>query len=108
MRDSARLFLAKDAIQPAADELDTLTTMLRGHMELLIPEVEAVAERMPKDDIPRYCALACVGEARGKLRAQPSPGPAGDVTYAQKLARSLNALCDHHENLTGVRPGAGQ
>jgi len=63
---------------------------------------------MPKDDIPRYCALACVGEARGKLRAGPDPGVGGDIGYTRKLARSLNALCDHWENLSGVRPGGGQ
>jgi hypothetical protein len=108
MRTSARRLLAGDAIQPGADELDTLTLTLRGHMELLIPDVEAAAGKQPKDDIPRYCALACVGEARGKLRAGQGPGADGGVTYTRKLARSLNALCDHWENLNGVRPGAGR
>jgi hypothetical protein len=106
MRTSARRLLVEDAIEPDADELDTLTAALRGHMELLAPEVEATAERLSKDDIPRYCALACVGEARGKLRA--GPGLVGGVAYARKLARSLNALCDHWENLNGVRPGASR
>jgi len=108
MRASARRLLVEDAIQPGADELDTLTLTLRGHMELLAPEVEATARRLPEDNIPRYCALACVGEARSKLRAGPSPGDSGVVTYARKLSRSLNALCDHWENLSGVRPGAGR
>lgn len=106
MRTSARRLLAGDAIQPAADELATLTLTLRGHMELLAPEVEQAAGRLPKDDIPRYCALACVGEARGKLRARPEAG--GAVAYAYKLARSLNALVDHWETLNGVRPGVGR
>lgn len=108
MRTSARRLLVGDAIQPGPDELATLTLALRGHMELLTPEVEQVAEQLPMDDIPRYCALACVGEARGKLRAGQGPGADGGVAYARKLARSLNALCDHYENLNGVRPGAGQ
>lgn len=108
MRTSARRLLVEDAIQPNADELDTLTLTLRGHMELLAPEVEAIAGREPKDSIPRYCALACVGEARGKLRAGQGLGIGGTVVYARKLARSLNALCDHWENLSGVRPGAGR
>ncbi|MGW0632097.1 DUF6415 family natural product biosynthesis protein [Streptomyces sp. NPDC002758] len=55
--------------------------------------------RLGKDSIPRYCALACLGEARGKLRAQPSPVPGGDLAYARRLARALNALCDHFEAL---------
>lgn len=108
MRASARRLLAGDAIQPTAGELDALTLVLRGHMEALAPEVEQAAGRLPKDDIPRYCALACVGEARGKLRARPGPGAGGAVAYAYKLARSLNALVDHWETLHGVRPGAGR
>lgn len=107
MRESARRLLAEDAVQPAADDLDTLTLTLRGHMDLLIPEVEQAAGRLSEDDIPRYCALACVGEARGRLRASPSPGPGGDAAYAYRLARSLNALCDHWENLNQY-PAASQ
>ncbi|HWN00926.1 MAG TPA: DUF6415 family natural product biosynthesis protein [Streptosporangiaceae bacterium] len=87
---------------PADAELATLTSLLRGHMALLIPEVEAAVAKLPEDDIPRYCALACAGEARGRLRAQPSPAPGGRIAYARRLARSLNALCDHYEALTGV------
>jgi hypothetical protein len=90
-----------EALPPAADELDTLTLQIRGHLDLLMPEVEQAAQRLPKDYIPRYCALACLGEARGKLRAQPSPTPHGPVAYARRLARVLNALCDHYENLGG-------
>jgi hypothetical protein len=71
-------------------------------MELIGPEVEAAAGKLPEDDIPRYCALACVGEARGKLRAVPARGAAGAQSHARRLARSLAALCDHYEALTGV------
>lgn len=101
MRTVVRPLLAEDAIQPDADSVAALTAALRGHMELLIPKVEQAAGRLSKDDIPRYCALACVGEARGKLRA--APGLAGGIVYARKLARSLTALCDHWETLHGVR-----
>ena len=103
MRETAQILLAPDAepgpLAPAAEELDTLTTMLREHLELLVPEVEQAAGRLDRESIPRYCALACVGEARGKLTATPAPGHSGAVAYARKLARVLNALCDHHENL---------
>lgn len=89
-----------EALPPTGDELNTLTLQLRGHLDLLMPEVEAVVQQLPKDDIPRYCALACLGEARGKLRAQPSPTAHGPVAYARRLARVLNALCDHYETLS--------
>jgi hypothetical protein len=99
MRETVRSLLANDAPELSADEIDTLTITLRGHIELLAPEVQGIADRLPKDDIPRYCALACIGEARGKLRAAPGAGAYGAVAYAEKLARVLNALCDHYENL---------
>lgn len=88
-----------DNLPPAGGELPVLTSTLRGHLELIIPEVEAAAGRLDKDSIPRYCAVACVGEARGKLRATPSPVLGGDVAYARRLARVLKALCDHYETI---------
>ncbi|MFF3875087.1 DUF6415 family natural product biosynthesis protein [Streptomyces sp. NPDC001978] len=88
-----------EALPPAAEELATLTLQIRGHLAVLMPEVEQMAGRMRRDSIPRYCALACLGEARGRLRAEPSPAPGGDIAYARRLARALNALCDHFEAL---------
>jgi hypothetical protein len=105
MRETVQILLDPDAVAlpPTADELETLTQMVRGHLELLIPEVEQCVRRLKKDSIPRYCALACVSEARGKLRAEPNRRFGGEVGHARRLARTLNALCDHYENL-GARP----
>lgn len=105
MRETVQILLDPDAVvlPPTADELETLTQMLRGHLELLIPEVEQSVRLLKKDSIPRYCALACVGEARGRLRAGPSRRFGAEVGYARRLARALNALCDHYESL-GARP----
>jgi hypothetical protein len=77
-----------ETLPPTADELDTLTLQLRGHLELLMPEVEQLAHGLSKNSIPRYCALACLGEARQRLAAQPSPAPGGDLAYARRLARA--------------------
>ncbi|MFF8728102.1 DUF6415 family natural product biosynthesis protein [Streptomyces sp. NPDC015171] len=90
-----------DALPPAADEVPTLISTLRGHLELLIPEVEAAADRRPEDDIPRFCAHACVGEARRKLAANPRAGHSEAVAYARRLARVVKALCEHSETLGG-------
>lgn len=103
MRDSARRLLAEDAEPPSLDELDTLTRTLRGHIRLMIPEVASAAWHEPKDSAPRYCALACIGEARNKLRLGDDGTPAIRVSVVRKLARVLNALCDHYENLGGVQ-----
>lgn len=102
MRGSARRLLAEDAELPTADELKTLTLALRGHMMLLIPDVEDAAQALPEDDIPRACALACVGEARMRLGLEPGATLPGGIAHAQRLARSVNALCDHVENLEGA------
>ncbi len=89
-----------DALPPAA-EVDTLILALRGHLELLIPEVERTAGPRPKN-VAQYCALACIGEARRKLSVTPRPVLDSRVFYARRLARSLNALVDHYERLTGT------
>ncbi|WP_406175281.1 DUF6415 family natural product biosynthesis protein [Streptomyces sp. NBC_00996] len=93
-----------EVLPPTAEELETLTSLLRGHLDLLMPEVERAAAKLAKNSIPRYCALACLGEARQRLAAQPSPAPGGDVSYARRLARALNALVDHFESLSRAEP----
>jgi hypothetical protein len=102
MRDTAGLVLgpddAPDAVLPR-EELETLTVALRGHIELLAPEVEQAAARLPENSPTRHGALTCAGEARGKLRA-PEVSFArlsGSVMYARRLARVLVALCEHYE-----------
>ncbi|WP_406359349.1 DUF6415 family natural product biosynthesis protein [Streptomyces sp. NBC_00715] len=103
MRSSARRFLTEDAFLPSSLELETLMLQLRGHMQLLIPDVEQLIARLPHDDVPRYCALACVGEARRKLGIARHFGLDAGIAHARRLARSLNALCDHYENFSDVR-----
>lgn len=100
MRASVRRALTES---PQPDGVDTLAATLRGHIEVLIPEVEALAGKHPKTDVPRICALACVGEARGKLRAANGHTAAVRLAMVEKLGRSVNALCDHFENLGGPR-----
>src|SRR5262249_25068060 len=102
MRQTIGRLLPPDAGLVGISEVETLTNLLRGHMQLIIPEIEQAAGKLPTDDVPRYCALACIGEARAKLRTAAGHGPHRAVAYARKLARSLAALCDHYEALTGV------
>jgi hypothetical protein len=93
-----------ETLPPAPGEIGTRTLQLRGHLELLLPEVEETAQKLPRASIPRYCALACAGEARERLRTEPAPRFGGPVGHARRLARTLNALCDHWEALTGSAP----
>ncbi|WP_308296985.1 MULTISPECIES: DUF6415 family natural product biosynthesis protein [unclassified Streptomyces] len=104
MRESARQLLDPDSVPdvlpPSRAELDTLTLKLRGHLELLVPEVEQAVLVIPKNEALRYCALACVGEAWGRLRVSPPSELSSGVAYARRIARVLNALCDHYETLS--------
>ncbi|MEU7384943.1 DUF6415 family natural product biosynthesis protein [Streptomyces sp. NPDC042207] len=100
MRATVRRLLADDAEPPSPDDLDTLMLRLRGHIMVLIPVVESAASRMPKDDVPRACAQACIGEARMRLGLEPGRGLPAGIAHAQRLARSVNALADHLDNLS--------
>jgi hypothetical protein len=106
MRATVNRLLDPDAVAevlpPAAGEVDTLTRTMRGQLALLIPDIEDMTGARP-ENVAQYCALACIGEASSKLSAAPKPGLAGAVAYARRLARVLNALCDHYEHL-GSRP----
>ncbi|WP_282703265.1 DUF6415 family natural product biosynthesis protein [Streptomyces sp. CC219B] len=93
---------APEALPLDAAGLETLTLQLRGHIQLLLPEIEQAARLLPKASIPRYCLLACAGEARERLRAEPSERFGGAVGLARRLARALNALCDHYEQAAGL------
>lgn len=67
---AARLLDATDE-RPDPDELPTLTLQLRGHMMLLLPEVEDRARVRAEDDAVRIRALAGVEEARRRLAPLP-------------------------------------
>lgn len=105
MRKTVTILLDPHAVPdglPSSDsEIETLTRTVRGQLELLIPEIETAARKLDKESIPRYCALACVGDARGRLQAEPSRRYGGAAGHARRLARALNALCDHYEQMSG-------
>lgn len=99
MRATVRRLLAADIEPPAPDELSTVVLLLRGHINALIPAVEMAARGLPKDDVPRACAMACIGEARMRLRMGDGDNEAVRLAVAVRLARSVNALADHLGNL---------
>lgn len=99
MRTAAARLLAPDAEPPSYDELETLRLLYRGNIMLLIPEVEKAAQGLSKDDAPHACAMACIGEGRIRLDLQPGAGLPAQIAHAQHLARAVNALLDHLENL---------
>lgn len=88
-----------EAMPPAGDKLDTLTLQMRGHIELLAPEVEQEARALKADSVARYTVLGCVWEARSRLEAKPTARSGGAIGHARRMARVLNALCDHYERI---------
>ncbi|MGW3571161.1 DUF6415 family natural product biosynthesis protein [Streptomyces sp. NPDC000941] len=101
MRIGAHRLLAEDAKLSSVEELETFTLRLREHIVLAVPQVEQMADGLPNDDTRRACARACLGEARMRMRLEPGATLPARITHAQRLARSVNALCDHYENLGG-------
>ncbi|MER6349790.1 DUF6415 family natural product biosynthesis protein [Streptomyces sp. NPDC001595] len=104
MRETARCLLAGDAEVTSDEELQTLTLRLRGHLILAVPVVEELADRLPEHDVPRACAYASVMRARARLRLEPGRSMPQRVKHAVQLARSVDSLCDHYENLSDEQP----
>lgn len=111
MRATAAAVLGPDdgpeGFPPSAAGLEALDLALRGHLHVLIPEVQrAVGSR--RRDVQTYCTLACVGEARGKLTVATDGTLPSRVRHVRRLARVLLALCEHYERLTGSGETAEQ
>lgn len=84
----------------SGDEVETVAETLRGHLRVLIPEVEFAAAQKPRESTDAICARAGVGEARIKLGLGGNDIEAVRISVMQKLARSVNALCNHYERLS--------
>ncbi|MHB9848962.1 DUF6415 family natural product biosynthesis protein [Streptomyces krungchingensis] len=102
LRETARRLLAEDAEQPANEELLNLQFLLRDHIGQLVPEVATVALGLPCDDVHRTCAQACIGEAQMRLRLGAGDNDRVRRAVAVRLARSVKALCDHLDRMSGV------
>ncbi|WP_434595386.1 DUF6415 family natural product biosynthesis protein [Streptomyces sp. A5-4] len=75
--------------------------LLRTHIGLLAPEVEALALSLPQGEQGRCLALASVAEARRKLRAGATAGT-GAAYRAEQLGRVCRALIYHWEELAAA------
>ncbi|MEU1141763.1 DUF6415 family natural product biosynthesis protein [Streptomyces sp. NPDC005885] len=80
-------------------ELETLAGTYRGHIEILLPAVQARAEQLPSGHPNRVSALLCVGQARNYLRLGPGDTDAVRGSIASRLARSVRTLCGHYDRL---------
>jgi hypothetical protein len=102
MRTAAAKLFGEDAVLPRWEVVQSLAHLCRCDILLLIPAVEDLAARRPKNDVRARSALADVVEARRCLDEIEAVGLAGEVERAQRLARSVLALCDHLETLNHI------
>ncbi len=106
MRAATAGLLAEDSQLPRYEDLELTLLRLRDFLALLIPVIEDLASPLPARDVPTQCALAGVSTARHRLNDVPvgteRVGLVSEVKRAQRLALSVDALCDHYENLNGI------
>lgn len=98
MRETARTVQALDGPPPAAD-LTVLLDTLRGHVQLLVPDIRALIRAAPVGDYAAAVALVGVDEAWRRLNTPPGFGTDAAYRHACKVALSVLSLCDHWENL---------
>ncbi len=102
MRVAATWFLAQTTL-PRHQTVKLFGDDFSAHLGQLIPQIERLAEQRAKGDAQAMVALAGVGEARRRLGLAERPGLSGEVERVKRLARSVVALRDHYDALTGVR-----
>ncbi|MEU0390768.1 DUF6415 family natural product biosynthesis protein [Streptomyces chartreusis] len=98
MRACVDSLLGGDAEALTEEQLERLTLQLRGHIMLAMPEVEESVSASSGDSAARVCAFFCLGEARLRLNAEPGRCVSARIAHAQRLARSVSALCAHYES----------
>lgn len=101
MRDAAVRFLNEPSL-PRYQTVQHLGHAFHRDLWRLIPRAEQLVGNASCDDVPAKVALACAGEARRRLDEIERAGLSGEFERVKRLARSVVALCDHHDSLTGV------
>ncbi|MCM2577968.1 DUF6415 family natural product biosynthesis protein [Streptomyces meridianus] len=107
IRETIDAVLGENATLPRYEQVEEYVLLLRGHVMLLVPEVEDRARLRPADDPSRCRALAGVGEAQRQLNGATGPGLVSAVQHAQRLARCCQALLCHYARLTGLAERSG-
>lgn len=101
MLADARRLIGPDAELPSYDDLEDVTLRLRGHIQQLIPTIADHTNGRPRGDSLRARAEAGVGEAYRRLDETPGGNLIALVRHGQRLARSVDGLLTHLDNLKG-------
>lgn len=102
MRAAAAWFLNQSRL-PDHGMLKVWAVDLGDFLEHLVSALAQFAAKLPPGDVPARVAMVGVGEARRRLDEPDAAGLRGEAERVRRLARSVVALCDHHDALTGAR-----
>jgi hypothetical protein len=100
MQETAERVCRLGATPAARDDLALLVQTMRGDIRLLVPEVRALAHRMPAGCVAAQVALIGADEAERRLAARAGFNADAAYKLARKTAMAVSALCAHHANLT--------
>ncbi|MEU4653853.1 DUF6415 family natural product biosynthesis protein [Streptomyces sp. NPDC023723] len=101
MRAAATWFLDRRT-PPGRGTVQALHRDLRGYLDGLIPWVLGIVRREETDEAQGSVALAAVAQARQRMGGAQIDELSGEPAHVTWLARSVLALCDHYDTLTGV------
>ncbi|MFJ4365046.1 DUF6415 family natural product biosynthesis protein [Streptomyces chartreusis] len=101
-RAAATWFLDQPTL-PRHEQLKLWSSDLTDFVEHLAAAIEQLAASLPLSDVPARVAMVGVGEARRRLHEPEAAGLNGETERVKRLARSVVALCDHHDALSGAR-----
>ncbi|MGW1978602.1 DUF6415 family natural product biosynthesis protein [Streptomyces sp. NPDC001889] len=99
MRMMYRRLLSGTDVPSLPAQLQSLTETLHTYVTELMPRVEVLIRSRPVNDQPALVAQAGLAEATRRVHTPPGFGAAAVYRHAERLARSVGALCDHYENL---------
>lgn len=98
IRETADRILRRDSASFA--EADALAEMLRGHVRVLMPEVEALADADTVGDAAAADARRCATEADFWINIGRGFTERAHRRQMRELAKAAMALCKHYEKLT--------
>ncbi|WP_370251647.1 DUF6415 family natural product biosynthesis protein [Streptomyces sp. V4I8] len=102
MRAAASWLLDQRTL-PRHESLKLWSEDLMAFIGQLISKIEPFFASLSKNDVPARVAMVAVREARRRLHEPEAAGLLGETERVKRLARSVVALCDHHDALTGAR-----
>ncbi|MER5968179.1 DUF6415 family natural product biosynthesis protein [Streptomyces sp. NPDC002055] len=80
------------------DELTELEARLRGHIELLLPDAEAAADRLWRGSTTWYTARARLDSIHHQVKQGLGKGPLAAHIQVDALARDCHWLLVHHQH----------